>query len=58
MDKMKNRESFSRYIYDLHELINSILNKKSNFKIYTEMSTCRAAVFIEIIKTSLCQKDL
>jgi hypothetical protein len=22
------------------------------------MSTCRAAVFIEIIKTSLCQKDL
>ena len=30
MDKMKNRESFSRYIYDLHELINSILNKKSN----------------------------
>jgi hypothetical protein len=30
MDKMKNRESFSRYVYDLHELINGILNKKSN----------------------------
>lgn len=27
---MKNRESFSRYIYRLHELINKMLNKKSN----------------------------
>ena len=27
---MKNRESFSRYIYDLHELVNKMLNKKSN----------------------------
>jgi len=27
---MKNRETFSRYIYDLHELINKMLNKKSN----------------------------
>ena len=27
---MKNRESFSRYIYDLHELVNKLLNKKSN----------------------------
>jgi hypothetical protein len=27
---MKNRESFSRYIYNLHELINKMLNKKSN----------------------------
>jgi len=30
MDRMKNRESFSRYIYELHELINQMLNKKSN----------------------------
>jgi hypothetical protein len=30
MEKMKNRETFSRYIYDLHELINKMLNKKSN----------------------------
>jgi len=27
---MKNRESFSRYIYELHELINKLLNKTSN----------------------------
>ena len=26
---MKNRESFSRYIYDLHETVNRMLNKKS-----------------------------
>jgi len=30
MDTMKNRESFSRYIYELHELVNKMLNKKSN----------------------------
>ena len=30
MIHMKNRESFSRYIYNLHELINKMLNKKSN----------------------------
>ena len=27
---MKNRESFSRYIYELHEHVNDMLNKKSN----------------------------
>ena len=27
---MKSRESFSRYIYDLHEHINTMLGKKSN----------------------------
>ena len=30
MCHMKDRESFSRYIYDLHELINKMLHKKSN----------------------------
>jgi hypothetical protein len=29
---MKNRLSFSKYIYDLHELVNKMLNKKSNLK--------------------------
>jgi hypothetical protein len=29
MKKMKSRATFSRYIYDLHELINKMLNKKS-----------------------------
>jgi len=32
MDCMKNRDTFSRYIYNLHELINRKLNKKSNLK--------------------------
>jgi hypothetical protein len=29
MDDMKNRETFSRYVYNLHELVNKMLNKKS-----------------------------
>jgi len=30
MSDMKNRCSFSRYIYNLHQLVNKMLNKKSN----------------------------
>jgi hypothetical protein len=30
MADMKNRETFSRYIYELHELVNNMLQKKSN----------------------------
>uniref|UniRef100_A0A6C0KP29 thiol oxidase n=1 Tax=viral metagenome TaxID=1070528 RepID=A0A6C0KP29_9ZZZZ len=30
MKDMKNRDSFSRYIYNLHELVNKMLHKKSN----------------------------
>lgn len=30
MVHMKNRGTFSRYIYDLHELVNKMLKKKSN----------------------------
>jgi len=30
MCNMKSRETFSRYIYELHETINKMLNKKSN----------------------------
>lgn len=30
MDDMKNRDSFSRYIYELHETVNKMLSKKSN----------------------------
>lgn len=29
MSKMKSRETFSRYVYELHETINQMLNKKS-----------------------------
>jgi predicted nucleotidyltransferase len=34
MCHMKNRETFSRYIYELHEVINKMLNKKSNLTYY------------------------
>jgi hypothetical protein len=30
MCDMKNRETFSKYIYELHETVNKMLNKKSN----------------------------
>jgi len=30
MSVMESRDSFSRYIYDLHELVNKMLKKKSN----------------------------
>lgn len=30
MKYMKNRDTFSRYIYNLHEIVNSMLKKKSN----------------------------
>ena len=30
MNHMKNRETFSKYIYNLHELVNKMLHKKSN----------------------------
>lgn len=30
MEHMKNRDTFSRYIYELHEIVNKMLNKKSN----------------------------
>ncbi len=30
MDCMKNRETFSKYIYNLHETVNRMLNKTSN----------------------------
>jgi hypothetical protein len=29
MARLKNRDTFSRYVFDLHELINTMLNKKS-----------------------------
>jgi len=29
MEHMKNRDSFSRYIYNLHEIVNEMLEKKS-----------------------------
>ena len=34
----KNRETFSKYIYDLHELVNKMLKKKSNLS-YCDVKT-------------------
>ena len=36
MKDMENRETFSKYIYNLHELINKMLHKKSNLS-YTDV---------------------
>lgn len=36
MKHMKSRETFSKYVYDLHELINKMLKKKSNIS-YSEV---------------------
>jgi hypothetical protein len=30
MDHMQSRATFSKYVYDLHEVVNTMLNKKSN----------------------------
>ena len=57
MSDMESRESFSKYIYNLHELVNNMLNKKSNLT-YTEVrdryehfrSRCNKAKVIEIKK--------
>ena len=38
MKVMKNRETFSKYIYDLHELVNRMLKKKSNLS-YCDVKT-------------------
>jgi hypothetical protein len=32
MCDMKSRDTFSRYVYDLHEMVNKMLNKKSNLE--------------------------
>ena len=36
MKDMENRETFSKYVYNLHELVNKMLNKKSNLT-YSEV---------------------
>lgn len=36
MEHMKNRDSFSKYIYHLHELVNKMLNKQSGLS-YTDV---------------------
>ena len=56
---MKNRNTFSKYIYDLHELINKMLKKKSNLS-YEDVreryehfrARCNKGKVIRTIKTT------
>lgn len=57
MNTMKNRETFSRYIYDLHELINKMLKKKSNLSyedVRERFETFRSKC---IVKKKSCRKS-
>ena len=51
MKEMENRDTFSRYIYNLHELINKMLKKKSN------LSYCDVRERYEHFR-SRCTKDI
>lgn len=48
---LKNRETFSKYIYNLHEIVNKMLNKKSN------LSYCDVRERYEHFR-SRCIKDI
>jgi len=60
MKDMKNRETFSKYMYELHELINTMLNKKSGLS-YEEVREryehFRARCFKEVNKTRKKKKE-
>lgn len=62
MNDMRTRETFSRYIYNLHELINKMLNKKSNltyFDVRDRYENFRARCKTQQPKTEVgCVKPL
>jgi len=61
---LKSRESFSRYVYDLHEYVNKVLRKKSNLK-YSDVrkryehfrSTCDISGTVEAAKDNTNNKN-
>ena len=58
MNDMKNRETFSRYVYNLHELINKMLHKKSNLSyedVRDRFETFRSKCIVENKKS--CKKS-
>ena len=58
MNEMKNRETFSRYIYNLHEVVNTILKKKSNLSyedVRDRFEIFRAKCIVE--KKKSCKKS-
>ena len=55
---MKNRETFSRYIYNLHEVVNTMLKKKSNLSyedVRDRFEIFRAKCIVE--KKKSCKKS-
>ena len=59
MKNMKNRESFSRYIYELHELVNKMLNKESGLTykdVRDRYENFRSRCFKNIIKAAEKEK--
>jgi len=62
MNDMRTRETFSKYIYNLHELINKMLNKKSNltyFDVRDRYENFRARCKTQQPKTEVgCVKPL
>ena len=52
MKNMVNRETFSRYVYDLHELVNKMLHKKSN------LSYCDVRERYEHFRSRCTQDDM
>lgn len=62
---MENRETFSKYIYNLHELINTMLNKKSNLSYLSVRdkyehfrSRCKSKTLKEKHKEKGCTESL
>ena len=54
LDKMKNRASFSRYIYDLHNHVNKMLGKKVKIPFYEVQATYenfRARCTVDTVKS-------
>lgn len=60
MNEMKNRDSFSRYVYNLHELVNKMLHKKSSLS-YCDVreryehlrARCSAKLYPNFVKIDL-----
>ena len=55
MSDMKSRETFSKYIYHLHELVNTMLNKKSNLS-YDEVRNTYENFRSRCVETKKTQK--
>ena len=61
MSDMKSRETFSKYIYELHELVNTMLNKKSGLsydKVRERYEHFRARCAIPLDKIKKCGRTV